>query len=611
MKNKIVLLLVSCFMVLSLVLASCAPAIVEEEEEAPPVVVEKEKPVVEEKPVVPVKEMVKDSLGRLVEKPRYGGTLTFIFHKSQLGWDPCVTNPGAMYRHNLVNDNLVTGDWRKGPIGANEISFQTLGGFTPEACRVGALAESWEYRDLLTMIFYIRKGVHWQNRPPVNGREFTADDVVFNLKRHYTASLSNLRLSSPEGHVPTSIKALDRYTVEVKCPDPTTAREMFDWMAMRAKMVPLEVIEKYGDMNDWHNVIGTGPFTVEDEVAGTSTIMVRSPNYWENDPLHPDNQLPYLDKIKWVIITDLSTRLAAMRTGKCDVLQGLSLEQGDIMLQHRPSMQYSIAPFIVPYAIQFRMDKPEVPWADKRVRHALALAMDNELIKRDYYQGRADILSCPVVKITDTKEWYIPLEQLPKETQELYEYHPDKAKQLLIEAGYSDGFDVRVLCTSRHVDLLSIFKDMWAKIGVNLLIDVREHGVYSSILGARGYPEAWLFDCFSIDPLTFARVYMPGAPGNWNRGLVDDPKVNENAAAIRAAYCARDRDECVRLMQEIQPYIIDQMWQIQPPNYHRYVFLYQPWVNQFDGAYTMGPINYYRSYRYIWIDEDLKEGLGY
>jgi len=517
--------------------------------------------------------------------------------------------PGFNVSYCQVSDTLVKGDWLKGPIGSNESAFLAPGIVPAENLWGGALAESWESIDPVTMVFHIRKGVHWQDKPPVNGREFTADDVVFNLERYYTLPTSYLLTASPGGMVPTSIEALDRYTVEVKCPDPDTARVMFDNMAFIPKMLPPEVIEKYGDMQDWRNVVGTGAFTVKDEVAGISTLMVRNPNYWETDPLHPDNQLPYLDQIQWVFIDDAATRLAALRTAKVDLQQNINLDEGDPVVEQCPDLVYSLAPYLVPLGLALRCDKPEKPWYDKRVRHALALAMDNEGIKRDYYGGRADIMGFPMVKLADTKDWFLDVEELPEETRELYEYHPDKAKQLLIEAGYPDGFDIEICCRDFMVDLLSMIKATWAEIGVNLIIDVRDSGAWTTARHGRTYEDAIYVWMTRATPVDASHVLVPGDV--YNTPMVDDPTWNEYALKIPAAYSARDDAEVNKLFKELSAYTCDQQWVIQPPNYLRYMYLAWPWVKQYDFSYSLGVQEYFHTFRYAWLDQELKKELGH
>ena len=121
----------------------------------------------------------------------------------------------------ITNEELLTGDWTKGPTGTGEASFsgQLCGRME---LLTGWLAESWDLPNSTTMIFHIRKGVHWWNKAPTNGREVNANDVVWTIDRSFKTKGSWMNTNfTVSGQNPTSVKALDKYTVEVKVPDGT------------------------------------------------------------------------------------------------------------------------------------------------------------------------------------------------------------------------------------------------------------------------------------------------------------------------------------------------------------------------------------------------------
>ena len=93
-------------------------------------------------------------------------------------------------------------------------------------------------------------------------------------------------------------------------------------------VVPPEVMQKYGDMTNWKNSVGTGPFMLTDWIPGSEAVYVRNPNYWMKDPIGPGkgNQLPYLDGVSIVILPDASTQQAALRTAKIDQISGYNIE---------------------------------------------------------------------------------------------------------------------------------------------------------------------------------------------------------------------------------------------------------------------------------------------
>ena len=120
---------------------------------------------------------------------------------------------------------------------------------------------SWDTPDPLTIIFNIRQGVHWQDKAPMNGREFTADDVVFNFHRllglgeFAEAGPSPFTYQRPPGE---SVTATDRYTVVVKLPEPSgVALGQYLGIGLTYMNAP-EVIREHGDVKDWRNLVGTG-----------------------------------------------------------------------------------------------------------------------------------------------------------------------------------------------------------------------------------------------------------------------------------------------------------------------------------------------------------------
>ena len=165
--RKVIWLIVSCLMVLSLVLASCGPAEEEEEEATPTPTGEEE---VTPTPTGEEEEVVTPS----PDKPKYGGVLTIAWPTGPYYFDEAF---GFIYFTThafFTNECLTVGDWTRGPAGTNEASWAHIMPPARMDLVVGALAESWDVSQPGKFIFHIRKGVRWQNKPPCNGREMDA-----------------------------------------------------------------------------------------------------------------------------------------------------------------------------------------------------------------------------------------------------------------------------------------------------------------------------------------------------------------------------------------------------------------------------------------------------
>jgi len=273
MKRGIVWLMVSCLMVAALVLASCAPAVTEEEEAAPPVEEEEAALPAAEEEVAPTegKEMVQDVLGRLVEKPRYGGVFRQGWGSSPLFFDEAF---GLFYWATTLwqtNEILVQGDLTKGPSGTGEASW--LHNMMPtRKTQRGCLAESWEINEPGQFTFHIRKGVHFHDKPPTNGRELTAEDVAYSFNRLMQAPRAWQHGSYPwdtnfgeDG----GIWATDEWTVVIKCV-PGRTEPLSAVFSTHTYTIPHEVVDEYGDIGDWRNSCGTGPFMLVDYVKDSS-----------------------------------------------------------------------------------------------------------------------------------------------------------------------------------------------------------------------------------------------------------------------------------------------------------------------------------------------------
>ncbi len=543
---------------------------------------------------------------KTVEKPRYGGTLTMVL-MYVLGFDEVNRNPWYVPLR-FTNEELYSGDWAKGPQGTGESTYYVDLNYELPLL-TGELAESWEFKDKDTVIFHIRKGVRFHNKPPVNGRELTADDVVYSLYRVWHVPTSYHTGGYPWDKHFESVTATDKYTVEVKS-KPGMLGRVWAIMTHLSWIVPREMVEKYGDLADWRNACGTGPFILTDYVPESSATFERNPNYWQKDPLHPQNQLPYVDGAKYVIIPDTSTRMAAVRTAKVDHQGGyggpVSWEDARSLMKSNPELKYVRYDPGANTGIFFNNVHKTPPYNDVRVRKALHMAINVREIADTFYGGNAEIHGYPAANLVEFKDAYIPLDKLPESIQELYAYKPDKAKQLLAEAGYPNGFKTEIVCTQPYVDLLSIVKDYWAKIGVELKLDVKEAGVYSSMGFSRTFKHMYVWGVAGF--VGYRMLYV--LPGNiWNQGQVDDPKINEAIATMTPTETfLLNPVKKAQILKDITPYILEQAYHINLPGPFYYTF-WQPWVKGYSGEIHVGYSDYYQWIKYAWLDLDMKESM--
>jgi peptide/nickel transport system substrate-binding protein len=614
MKRKIVWILVSCLMALSLVMASCGPA--EEEEEVE--VGEEEVVITEEgeEEVVITEEEEEEEEEEVTapETPQYGGTLTLITTTDIVGFD--LTSSGIIgVTLPYTNGTLLGGDWAAGPAGTNEVSWTNMGYYGLKYER-GNLAESWEIPEIGTMIFHIRKGIHYALDPNneasrlMNGREFTADDAVFTFTR--TCASPILQGSQPQLATTATFTAPDKWTVVMKTPvDPWTGFCLFA-LGMGTRQMAPEVIQKYGNQLDWRNSVGTGPFILTDLTPGAQAILIRNPNYWDKDPVGPgkENQLPYVDKLKFLVIPDTSTQLAAIRTSNVDVSALVTWDNAASLMKTNPELKYIKYLSDQANVISMRTDKPGLPYQDKRVRQALTMATDFETLKQ-VYGGQAETLVWPVPRQKGVEDLIDSIDMMPESVQTLYRYNPERAKELLAEAGYPNGFTAKILCVSSPsaIDPLSVVKDMWSKVDVNLEIQPLESGHFRGITFGRAYDE--MIYSMALGSTVYANmINFRGRSifnlSYWNDPPGQDPRSEAVYEEIQENLLINDA-KTRQLFRELVPYLLEEAPVIQIPNPYIYTF-WQPWVKNYHGErnvdYCMNV-----AMTWVWIDQDLKESM--
>jgi peptide/nickel transport system substrate-binding protein len=319
-----------------------------------------------------------------------------------------------------------------------------------------------------------------------------------------------------------------------------------------------------------------------------------------------------VDRIKVLIIPDASTREAAMRTGKLDILGGNTWDDANNVRKTVKNLNEVAYVIQNPSHIFMHTDKQELPYKDIRVRHALMYATDFDSIINDFMDGQAFAQSFPITPMPDFKSVYVPLDQCPPAVQDLYKYNPEKAKQLLAEAGYPNGFKNSIMYNSVgtfNVDYLSIIKDMWAKVGVELTLIPLENAAHNSRWNARNYDDM-LYGLMASAGTYRRGTNFAGAGGGWNLSFITDPKATEARDKMLALFNAGDDAGCDAVMREFTVYLLEQAWVIPTP-VQKYVTFWQPWIMGYHGESSPGIINEGQQNMYIWIDQDLKAQMGY
>jgi peptide/nickel transport system substrate-binding protein len=513
----------------------------------------------------------------------------------------------------------MAGDWAKGPAGTNELGF-IYGADERLTSKSGSLVESWKIIEPGRMTFKIRSGVHFGLNPNseasrlVNGRELTAEDVAFTFNRLMKEN-THTRPAAPDMVANTTVTVIDKYTIEIK----TLVKEaiwVFSDLVFTAVPTAPEVVQKYGDLSDWKNSVGVGPYMLTDFVSGSALTFVKNPNFWGKDPVGPGkgNQLPYLDGVKVLILPDPSTRLAALRTGKIDWMGGnppLVKDDYDSLMSDSPKLLSKRYLANGTNLVYMRVDKPEQPFKDVRVRQALTMAIDYKSIVDKLMDADAEYPGFPTMSAPDFKSVYFPLSEASKTVQDMYTYNPAKAKELLAQAGYPNGFNTTVLANATggiNIDQLAVFKEYWSKIGVNLTINPMENAAYAAASQALAYDQMLYGGSGSHGVYVLVLNFDGGT--QWNGSQVNDPTAKKARADVATAYAAGDQAKADALYKDFEKYAMEQAWMIPYPRAYNYT-VWHPWLKNYKGELNVGDDTGFSWTRWVWLDQNLKKSMGY
>ena len=420
------------------------------------------------------------------------------------------------------------------------------------------LAQEINWLDDRTLEIKLRQGVLFHD-----GTEMTAGDVAFTFDRiiqedaiEYPAPHTSLRrgLAGPL----ESIEQVDDYTVvmHLRAPWPQAMQ-----MLVHQQIVPRHYVEEVGTRGFIQHPIGTGPFRfVSADADLTEIVMERFDRYYGGAPDLPPVGPACVDRVIFRVIPDGLTRAAALRVGEVDIIQAVPLDVVEILAQE-PDIQVHTAPGTHPKWMELNVDWP--PFDDVRVRRALNYAVDKRHIIDEVYGGRAVALPGPLS----------PFNEFVNEALEPYPHDPERALDLLAEAGWTDSDGNGILDKNGQPLVLTIDTlDAWRllaeavasefqEIGVKVNVRLWEYRVIRSRLltGERmAYLDGWGDSAF--DPVGHFEAKwhetIEGQPyGRGNFSGYDNERVNH---LIQTGESTADPVERHRIYDEAQEIIYEE-----------------------------------------------------
>jgi peptide/nickel transport system substrate-binding protein len=399
---------------------------------------------------------------------------------------------------------------------------------------VPGLAESWERSedDPTVWTFHLRRGVTFHDGTP-----FNADAVIFAFDRltkpdfeYYNAQMAGSTGSSLR--YITDYAKVDDYTIEIRTDGPYSFL-LYD-LAMILIPSP-EAVMKSGDSYS-NNPVGTGPFVFVSQKPGQEMVLEKNENYWGN--------VPKLDKIILRPISDPSARLAALQAGEVNWAEIPPTES--IAQLEKAGYQVLLNPY--PHIWPYVLDTTSGPWSDKRVRQAANYAIDRQGMSEGLLSGA----SLPATQLLyEGHAWY-------SEDAEPYTYDPEKAKQLLAEAGYPDGFETTFLVPTSGsgnmwpIQMNEYIQKNLAEVGITLKLESIE---WQSLLTQflQGFPEdkglgAINISLATIAPTTFINFFSSQAiyPNGINIGGYANPELDELLAQVKSTFDTEQQNELLK-----------------------------------------------------------------
>jgi peptide/nickel transport system substrate-binding protein len=284
----------------------------------------------------------------------------------------------------------------------------------------------------------MRQGIQFHN-----GRELTADDVVWSVDLARNTELGHHL--SDRFQTATGAEKIDDYTVRINYSERTASQ--LDAIA-RLYIFPQEAAETIDTVP-----VGTGPFKFVEWIPGDSLTAERFEDYWREGQ-------PYLDRVVVKPIPDAQARLVNLRSNSIDVLyyiplvdrEELSTEEGIVVGNAPEGFSF--------YAFIMNINAP--PFDNVLVRQAFQYAINRQEIADTAFHGQAETLLIPYAETS----W-----AYAEDLADYYTYDPEKAKELLAEAGYPDGFSVQMLirgASDAHLDQAQVYQQQLAQIGVQV-----------------------------------------------------------------------------------------------------------------------------------------------
>jgi len=422
--------------------------------------------------------------------------------------------------------------------------FEGLVGFT-DGELVNELASEWSANDDATAFtFTLREGVTFHDGTPFDAQA-VKDYYEWVMDPDSRGARGRSLLSAMES---VEVLAPDRVRIHLSQPN---GAFIYLLATSNARIVSPAAIAAYGEELS-KNPVGTGPFRFVSWDEGQRIVVERNPDYW-GDPAQ-------VERIEFLVVNNAATRVAMLQSGEVHFIESLP-PQLVPTIEAEAGLEVLSTPANFLRILQLNTTKE--PFGDVRVRQALNYAVDKDVLVDVVFGGNATVMTAP-----------IPETAFGHAEQPAYAFDPERARALLAEAGYADGFEMTVLTFTgdEYRTAGQVLQQMFAEVGVTLILDQQERGALveqifkpleenptqAALVGA----SASTGDADLALTVSFTRASFPPAANNWS--FYSDERVEELVLAGRETGDPAEREAIYAEAQAI-------IWQDAP-----WVFLYSP-----------------------------------
>lgn len=438
---------------------------------------------------------------------------------------------------------------------------------------IPGLAKTWDVtEDGLTYTFHLEEGVKYHN-----GADFTADDVLYSIERmmnpataamntdFYDMILGASEMYEGEADHVEGVKVLDDYTVEITLEEPF-APFLANLATPGCSIFDRESTENAKDQFGIDPALtpGTGPFKIESWSVNEKLVLVKNEDYFKG--------APQIDGYVVTVIPDAETQRMMFESGEIDVYDTSEARtQVPYFKSHEHYKDYLVSgPEAGLYFYVFNYQQE--PYNNLKVRQALQMAIDRQAMVESMYDGEGMVLNT-----------FLPQSVLGHNgAAKEIEYNPEKAKQLLEEAGYPNGFEMEIIQTANSPSILEmneVAQSMWSQIGVKVKITQVDEATYYAMRAAGEIPvyrSVWWADY--NDPDNFYYTFFS------EKNAVVRSTCYQNAEVFKGLDKARtmvDQDERMKFYQEMDEIIVHEDAAILPLFQMNKIFVVSDRVKEF------------------------------